>query len=166
MNSQTLGELSLSPLLGGAFVAHVPAEAREQLAAWFAVYTSAGHQAQILECRDGQRTQLGHLVAPILSATPDLAGHAILMRRPATIRQSMICQVWSGRPDVDLWGAMAYPALPSGEVVTSAVVFVPRERRVRWSRRRVRQPAPDIGLPCQKRLSTKNSEGQVERAIA
>ena len=102
MNSQTLGEISLSPLQGGAFVAHVSAEAREQLAARFAVYTSTGHQAQILECRGSQRTQLSHLVALILAAAPHLIGHLLLMWRPVTSRQPMICQASSRRLGVDL----------------------------------------------------------------
>ena len=100
MNSQTLGELSLSPLPGSAFVVHVPAEAREQFAARFAVYASTGHQAQILEYRGGQRTQLGHLVAPVLWAAPHLTGHLILMWRPVTSRQSIICQASSEGLDV------------------------------------------------------------------
>jgi hypothetical protein len=103
MNSQPFGEISLSPLPGSAFLAHVSAEACEQLAARFAGYASTGHQAQILECRGGQRTQLGHFVAPILSAAAlRLIGHLSLPWRPVASRQPMNCQASGRRLDVDL----------------------------------------------------------------
>jgi hypothetical protein len=133
MNSQTLGEIFLSPLAGSALVAHVPAEAREQLATRFAVYTSPWHQAQILECRDGQGTQLSHLVAPVLWTAPWVTAPAIPMCPPVPSRQPIVCQASSRLLDVvrqciGMRGSIAFKAGLPRVVATHMVALARRDR--------------------------------------
>ena len=180
MNSQPFGKISLSPLPGSAFLAHVSAEACEQLAARFAGYASTGHQAQILECCGGQRTQLGHFVAPILSAAPRLIGHLGLLGRPVTSPQPIICQA-SGRWPTLTLGAMACrstvgrgrlspPRCPPGpRCFDLQEIAMPRacahEQDASEGRDGEWALVRDAGPPCEKKRPTKKSERQTERAF-
>ena len=148
MNPQTLGEFGLSPLTGSASVAHVPAEAREQLAARFAAYTSPWHQAQILECRGGQGTQLSHLVAPVLRAAFCLTVPAIPVCPRVPSRQSIICQASSRLLDGVLRcvGARGSIACKAGPPHVVALAWRDHARASRGGEPRQRQTLSHPGL--------------------